>query len=103
VSGDATLSLGLADGGRIDAESLSGDVALRLPPGTSASLEMESFSGTIRSPVGHVHEEEHGPGSSLNARLGDGKGRIHLESFSGDLEIDTVDRPAGQDDTTEGK
>jgi hypothetical protein len=89
VSGDATLNLGLADGGRIDAESLSGDVTLRLPAGTGAQVEMESFSGSIHSPVGKVHEEEHGPGSSLDTRLGDGKGRIHMESFSGDLRIET--------------
>jgi DUF4097 and DUF4098 domain-containing protein YvlB len=98
VSGDATLSLGLVDGGRIDAESLSGNVTLRLPAGTGAQVEAETFSGSIDSPVGHVHDEEHGPGSSLDAKLGNGKGRIRLESFSGDLRIDTVAPPAHKGD-----
>jgi DUF4097 and DUF4098 domain-containing protein YvlB len=99
VSGDADLSLGLVENGRINAESLSGDVSLRLPAGTGAKLEVETFSGTIHSPVGHVDEEEHGPGATLNARLGNGRGQVHLESFSGDLRIDTVDRAARGDET----
>jgi hypothetical protein len=99
VSGDAELSLGLVDGGRIDAEALSGNVSLRVPSGTGAQLEMESFSGSIHSPVGHVDEEEHGPGSSLKARMGDGRGTIHLESFSGDLRLETAG-PARKDGAT---
>ena len=99
VSGDAELSLGLVDGGRIEAESLRGNVSLRLPAGTGAQLELETFSGSIDSPVGHVHDEDHGPGSSLDAKLGNGKGRIRLESFSGDLRIETVERPARKSET----
>ena len=98
VSGDAELSLGLVDGGRIDAEALSGNVTLHLPASAGAQIEMESFSGSIRSVVGHVEEEDHGPGSSLKARMGNGKGSIRLESFSGDLRLDT-DRPVRKDGT----
>jgi hypothetical protein len=105
VSGDADLRLGLVAGGRIDAESLSGNVSLAVPAGTGAQLSLESFSGDIRSSVGHVHEEEHGPGSTLDAKLGDGDGRIHLESFSGDLRVDTparAARPAEGKDSKDG-
>jgi DUF4097 and DUF4098 domain-containing protein YvlB len=105
VSGDADLRLGLESGGRIDAESLSGNVSLAVPAGTGAQLSLESFSGDIRSSVGHVHEEEHGPGSTLDAKLGDGDGRIHLESFSGDLRVDTparAARPAEGKDSKDG-
>jgi DUF4097 and DUF4098 domain-containing protein YvlB len=100
VSGDAELSLGLVDNGEISVESLSGNVSLRLPAGTGARVDMETFSGSIRSPVGRVEEEEHGPGSSLDARLGHGRGHIHLESFSGDLRLDTVERAAPKDEAT---
>jgi DUF4097 and DUF4098 domain-containing protein YvlB len=98
VSGDANLSVGIADGGRIDAEALSGNVTLHLPASAGAQVEMETFSGSIHSVVGHVEEEDHGPGSSLKARMGNGRGSIRLESFSGDLRLDTA-RPVRKDET----
>lgn len=87
VSGDVTLRIGLQPGGRLSAESLSGDLEVILPASTSASLSASSFTGTIKSLVGKVESEEHGPGSSLDARLGAGDGSIELETFSGDLTV----------------
>ena len=87
VSGDAILRTGLRPGGSVKAEALSGEVQLHLPRGTGAKLSIETFSGDIRSPAGHVDREEHGPGKSLNATLGDGRARIDVESFSGNVEI----------------
>ena len=87
VSGDAQLQAGLKSGGVIKGETLSGVLALRLPANTSARLHAESFSGDINSPSGKVHREEHGPGKSLDTRLGDGSADLHLESFSGDVRI----------------
>ncbi|HET8898273.1 MAG TPA: DUF4097 family beta strand repeat-containing protein [Rhodanobacteraceae bacterium] len=87
VSGDLALGGSLASGGSIKAESMSGDVTLDLPGNASAKLEASSFSGRIESGFGDVKEPEHGPGSSLNTTLGAGDGRIHLESFSGDIRI----------------
>jgi DUF4097 and DUF4098 domain-containing protein YvlB len=89
VSGDADLRIGLDAGGSVTADTVSGTLKLVLPAGTGARLHAESFSGYIRSPVGHVDEEDHGPGSSLDARLGDGKGEVRMESFSGDIVIQT--------------
>jgi DUF4097 and DUF4098 domain-containing protein YvlB len=87
VSGDIELRTGLQPGGRISAESLSGDLELILPAGSSAQLSASSFTGTIRSDQGKVDTEEHGPGSSLETKLGSGDGRIELETFSGDLTV----------------
>lgn len=87
VSGDIELRTALQAGGRIEAESLSGDLLVVLPKDASARLRASSFTGTIRSPQGKVETEEHGPGSSLDATLGAGDGRIDLETFSGDLEV----------------
>jgi DUF4097 and DUF4098 domain-containing protein YvlB len=87
VSGDIELHTGLQAGGRIEAESLSGDLLVVLPRDASARLRASSFTGKIRSPQGKVETEEHGPGSSLDATLGGGDGRIDLETFSGDLEV----------------
>lgn len=87
VSGDVRLRTGLQPGGRLRAESLSGDLDVLLPASTSASLSASSFTGTIKSFAGTVETEEHGPGSSLDAKLGGGDGSIELETFSGDLTV----------------
>ena len=87
VSGDAQLAGALAVGGSLDVDSMSGDVQLQLPAATSARLHASSFSGDLRSDFGTPRQADHGPGSSLDARLGDGQGRINIETFSGDLHI----------------
>ena len=87
VSGDAQLGGTLAPGGSLDIDSMSGDVQLQLPAATSATLHASSFSGDLRSDFGTPRQADHGPGSSLDARLGDGQGRISIETFSGDLRI----------------
>ena len=87
VSGDVKLRIGLQPGGRLRAESLSGDLEVILPASTSASLSASSFTGTIKSFSGKVDTEEHGPGSSLETKLGTGDGSIDLETFSGDLSV----------------
>lgn len=87
VSGDIEITGGLEKGGRIEIETMSGDVRLNLPASVSAKIEAESFSGTLRSDFGTVQKPEHGPGSSLNAKAGDGDGDISVDSFSGDVTI----------------
>ena len=66
---------------------MSGDVQLRLPADTSATLHASSFSGDLHSDFGTPTQAEHGPGSLLDARLGTGEGTIHIETFSGDLRV----------------
>jgi len=87
VSGDASVRMALRPSGTIKGETLSGQLQFNLPRSTGAKLHAESFSGDISSPSGRVDREEHGPGKSLQATLGDGRGRIDLESFSGDVRI----------------
>jgi len=90
VSGDVQLIGSLAAGGSIGIDSMSGDVQLQLPANTSASLHASSFSGDLRSDFGSAQKSEHGPGSKLDARLGNGSGSINVETFSGDLRIRTT-------------
>jgi hypothetical protein len=89
VSGDVQLGGALAPGGSLDIDSMSGDVQLQLPADTAATLHASSFSGDLRSDFGKPTEAEHGPGSSLDVSLGDGSGRgkIKIETFSGDLRV----------------
>lgn len=87
VSGDVQLTGGLTSGGDVDIDSMSGDVQWRLPAATSARLHASSFSGDLRSDFGTPTRAEHGPGSSLDTRLGTGDGKIRIETFSGDLRL----------------
>ena len=88
VSGNVDLSAAaLAPGGRISVESVSAPISLRLPLNVSAQLSVNSFSGSIQSDAGKVERPRYGPGSSLDARLGNGDGDISLESHSGGVRV----------------
>jgi hypothetical protein len=87
VSGDVQVNGAVADGGDIEIDSMSGDVQLGVPAKLSASIRASSFSGDLRSDFGQAIEHDHGPGSELNTEVGGSKGRIHVETFSGDLRI----------------
>jgi hypothetical protein len=87
VSGDVRLKGALAESGHLGIDSMSGDVQLQLPPETSATLHASTFSGDLRSDFGKPVEAGHGPGSTLDTRLGGGRGSVEIETFSGDLRI----------------
>lgn len=92
VSGEVRASGGPSASGLVRIETLSGALRLELPADTSAQIEADSFSGRIRSPVGEVEREEYGPGSSLDATLGEGAARIRLETFSGAIDLSVQGR-----------
>ena len=87
VSGATSIDVGLADGGEIKSDTVSGDIRLRLPRAVSARVTAQSFSGDLSAPGAKVKKEEFGPGSSFDQRYGSGAGEVHLETFSGDVEV----------------
>lgn len=87
VSGDVTLSGGVAPNGSFDVDSMSGDVQLQVPANLSAIIHASTFSGDLRSDFGTVQKVEHGPGSELQTTAGSGNAKISVETFSGDLRI----------------
>ena len=87
VSGDVQLNGGITVDGNLNIDSMSGNVQLQLPAATSANLHASSFSGDLHSDFGTPKESGHGPGSSLQTQLGDGQGKINIETFSGDLRV----------------
>ncbi len=91
VSGEVQLNGELADSGHMDIDSMSGDVRLQLPASTSAKIHASSFSGDLNSDFGTPEKAENGPGSTLQAQLGNGRGSIHIETFSGDLRLSRKD------------
>lgn len=87
VSGDASVRGALAEGGRITAESVSGDIRITLPRGLSARAKGTSFSGTLEAPEATIQKERFGPGASFEHTYGGGNGDISIETFSGDAEL----------------
>lgn len=87
VSGEVELVAALGKHGRMRADTMSGDIRTELPGEVSARIEVETFSGRIRSDFGTVKKPEYGPGSSLDAQVGDGDAQITAKSFSGNVDI----------------
>ena len=88
VSGDGHFQTGLAKDGRIEMDSVSGSLSLNVPKSSSAQFNVQSFSGDISSAIGKVVKEQYGPGRSLDARMGDGNGRVNMNTMSGDVVIE---------------
>lgn len=89
TSGDLSLRGALARDGSVEADTISGDVTVRVKPQGGFQYEATSFSGTIGNCFGrHVENTStHGPGTRLNGTAGDGRGRVRVKSMSGDVAI----------------
>lgn len=87
VSGDINLRGHPAPNARIRLESMSGDLDIALPTDASTRISAETFSGSIRSDFGTSNDSGNGPGKSLALTVGGGAGELHVETFSGDIEI----------------
>lgn len=74
-----------ADIDRVIADTGSGSVTLRLPEGLSAELDIETGSGGIEVdfPVMATHRAR----DELRGRIGDGQGRIEVDTGSGSVRI----------------
>jgi hypothetical protein len=89
TSGDLSLRGALARDGNVEADTISGDVTVRMKPQAGFQYEATSFSGTIGNCFGRHAESTsaHGPGTRLNGTAGDGHGRVRVKSMSGDVAI----------------
>lgn len=81
--------------GRYELVSHSGDVDITIPQGTGAQLTVSTWSGSVESdfPI-TLRPGEHGIGSATAKRftfeIGNAAARISLESFSGDININSA-------------
>ncbi len=88
VSGSLTVAAaGLAPGGKVSLQTVSGSISLRLPARVSAQLAVKTFSGSIQSDAGQVERPRYGPGRSLDTRLGSGDGDISINAHSGNVRV----------------
>lgn len=72
--------------GAIDAETFSGDIAVGMAQGTSASVDFDSFSGSLKSDVPMAVRSSSGR-RRVRADIGSGGTDYHFKTFSGDVRI----------------
>ena len=91
TSGDVHWSGQCGPGCRLEARTLSGDVALTMSDKSSFALRFASHTGELEdqmnlSIVGSKAPHE----SNLRARYGSGEGLVEAQTFSGDLHLARV-------------
>ena len=91
VSGSIGYSGTIESAGNYSFTSHSGRLNLGFPPNAGATVSVETFSGSVDSdfPVTleGVRNQGHGHESKFEFRIGDGRARIVLETFSGAIRI----------------
>ena len=91
TSGDIEYDGSVDPAGRYEFRAHSGDLRITLPATVGASVDVETFSGSITSDFRIVLEPgDRAMGVSpkrFDFKVGDGSARVSLESFSGDIRI----------------
>ncbi len=93
LSGPIELTATLEPDARVHLKTYNGDVRLEVPKNTSAEFDIQSFSGRIENalPTTEISTWRGGPGQRLDFVAGEGRGRVTVESFSGDVDIEDSD------------
>jgi DUF4097 and DUF4098 domain-containing protein YvlB len=86
VSGNIFVSGDLARDGTTTFNTHSGDVELRVAPGTSAAVDVSTFSGSIVNDVAGARIT-HSNRREQRFTMGRGEARVSLRSFSGDVKV----------------
>jgi DUF4097 and DUF4098 domain-containing protein YvlB len=81
-SGEVNLSGGESS---VSAETFSGNIGLTVPQGVSASIDFNSFSGSMRADVPMTYRSS--SRSHVRADIGGGGSGYDLKTFSGDVKI----------------
>jgi len=95
VSGRVTGDFELAPAGTVQAATVSGDVAIRVPASTGAQVDLRSASGRVDTAFeGLLSGRNPGP-ASVTGTLGAGDGRLSVSTVSGSVALLRRD-PAGE-------
>jgi len=89
TSGDVSFTGKLTGSPTVDLESVSGELTVKASADGGFSYELTSFSGDITNCFGGKAERtsQYTPGQSLRGTLGQGSGRVHMRSMSGELTL----------------
>jgi hypothetical protein len=90
TSGDLHFEGTLTRGADFDATAISGDLNVRASADGGYNYDVSSFSGEISNCFGVEPNERphgHGPEHKLQGTRGEGAGRMHLKTMSGDIQV----------------
>jgi DUF4097 and DUF4098 domain-containing protein YvlB len=87
LSGDIAVDLALASGGELALDAVSGDIVVRLPGDTGATVDATSVSGAVTGDFETLTRESSPGRRRLTGALGDGRGRVRAKSVSGDVTL----------------
>jgi DUF4097 and DUF4098 domain-containing protein YvlB len=87
TSGNVTFAGKLANAPTVDVESVSGELTLKASADGGYAYELTTFSGDINNCFGEHAERtsQYSPGRALRGTRGNGGGRVHMKSMSGEL------------------
>lgn len=97
VSGDFSLRGRLEGGGRIDVETVNGDVLLELEELYDVEYDLETFNGDIAPLFGYrpKRKSQYAPGWALRITEGPGSSSVRVQTLNGDVEV-VSDRDDGR-------
>ncbi|MFB4312542.1 DUF4097 domain-containing protein [Actinomadura sp. 21ATH] len=86
VGGRIAADVDLAAKGRIEVNTVSGEVALRIPESAGAEVSLHSAAGRIETSFA-LDREERAVTRSVSGTLGDGSGRLSVNTVSGSVAL----------------
>jgi len=89
VNGEILFHAELLNDGRLDIETINGEVDVEFHGDVSARFDIETFNGEIRNCFGPEAERtsRYAPGRELLFREGDGSGRVTIQTLNGDIRL----------------
>ena len=89
TSADVVFHAALVGSGRLDIETINGDLDINFSDEVSARFDIETFNGEIRNCFGPepVRTSRYTPGSELKFTEGGGESRVTIRTLNGDLHL----------------
>jgi len=89
VSGEIAIQAELSPTAQVEMETVSGTIALTIKPPVNANFDIETFSGDIENCFGQKPRDtsKYTPGSELNFTQGSGGARVEIQTLSGEISI----------------
>ncbi|MFF5258997.1 DUF4097 domain-containing protein [Actinomadura viridis] len=87
VSGRIAADIDPAAPGRIEINTVSGEVALRIPESAGSTVALNSAAGRIETAFPELGREERTVTRAVTGRLGDGSGRLTVNTVSGGIAL----------------
>jgi Toastrack DUF4097 len=97
VNGKITADVGLAPAALVQAATVSGDVAVRLPATASTRVDMRSTSGRVETAFDGLDGDRKPGATSVAGTLGAGDGKLSVSTMSGAVTLLRRNPPADQE------